>query len=72
MPADLVITIDDVRTSRKCTAGAREWAAKRGFDYAQFLEGGVPASVLVESGDPDARQVVIDRMARDAAEAADG
>jgi len=62
--SDLLITADDVRSSKKCMAGAREFAARHGIDYDRFLREGVPAAELLKSGDPDAVAVVSAAMSR--------
>jgi len=57
-PADLIITSDDVRGSKKCMAGAREFAALHGYDYPQFLAEGIPAADILKTGDPDGIAIV--------------
>jgi hypothetical protein len=60
----VVITIDDVHASLKCSAGARKWATRHGRDYGAFLETGVPAAVLIASGERQAIQIVLDKVRR--------
>lgn|ERR1051325_9976263 len=64
VPDDLVITADDVRKSKKCMAGAREFAALHDLDYDRFLKQGVPAAELLKHGDPNAVAVVRDKLGR--------
>lgn len=60
----LTITMDDVRASFKCAAGARNWAARHGHDYGGFLDTGIPAALLIASGEPQAIQIVLDKVRR--------
>lgn len=64
VPPDLIITAEDVRASKKCMAGARQFAALHGIGYDRFLADGVPAAELLSSGHPDAAQIVRDKVRR--------
>jgi hypothetical protein len=64
VPLDLVITADDVKQSKKCMAGAREFAALHGHDYKSFLAHGIPAVDILKSGDPDGVAIIRDKLER--------
>lgn len=57
-PDDLIITIADIRKAGLCARGARRWAEAQGIDFARFLKEGVPASVLLATGEAHAVLVV--------------
>lgn len=63
-PPDLLITADDVRQAKKCMGGAREFAALHELDYDRFLEDGIPAGVILLTGNPDAVAIVRDKLDR--------
>lgn len=64
MPEDLVITIDDVRKAGFCPSGARRWFESYGFDFRQFVQEGMPAADLLETGDAQAQIVVEKALSR--------
>jgi len=64
VPLELVITAEDVKKSKKCMAGAREFAALHGYDYGAFVEQGIPAADILKTGDPDGIAIVRDKLAR--------
>jgi len=41
-----------------CMAGCRQWAARHGFDWADFVRDGIPAETLIATGDALAIAVV--------------
>ncbi|MCE8012901.1 hypothetical protein [Billgrantia desiderata] len=53
----MIITIDDVRRYH-CARGARQWFERHGLDFKAFLAEGMPAEVLLATGDLRAQQVV--------------
>lgn len=55
---DLIIVIGDIRKAGHCVRGARHWFGGRGLDFKAFLKDGLPASVLLATGDALALQVV--------------
>lgn len=61
---EVVITADDVRQSKKCMAGAREFAALHGYDYRRFLAEGIPAHEILKTGDPEGAAIVRDKLER--------
>lgn len=63
-PSDLVLTIDDVRESRKCAAGVRGWALRNGLDYNRFLERGISARELLATHDRHALRMIRDKLER--------
>jgi hypothetical protein len=62
MSDELLITMRDVRAAKACSRGAREFLAKHGLDYDEFLKNGLPASVIEATGDAMALDIV--RIAR--------
>lgn len=62
VPADIIVTVADVRRSKKCMSGAREFAALHGYDYNRFLAEGIPASQILKTGDPDGVAIVRDKL----------
>lgn len=55
---DVIVTIDHVRAASMCVAGARAWFARQGLDFRAFLRDGIPASVMLATGDAMAARVV--------------
>lgn len=62
MADDPIITIADIRKTGHCVRGAGQWFALQGLDFKAFLKNGLPASVLLATGDELARQVVEHKM----------
>jgi hypothetical protein len=52
MTADPVVTIDDMRAAKLCSAGGRRMAAAYGLSWDKFITEGYPASVLKATNDP--------------------
>lgn len=63
-PSELVVTVDDLRESSQCMAGARDFAAKHGLDWQAFLDNGITAKELLAIGDHDALRVLRQKMER--------
>jgi hypothetical protein len=55
---DVTVTIDHVRAAGLCVPGTRTWFARQGLNFRAFLTQGLPASVLLATGDAMARRVV--------------
>jgi len=58
MATQAVVTIDHVRAAGLCVHGTRTWFARHGLDFRDFLANGLPASVLLATGDAMAQRVV--------------
>jgi len=59
VPADLIITIDDVKKAGFCASfKTRRWFIDHGFDYQAFIREGVPAAEFLDKGDALAVKVV--------------
>ncbi|AUM00581.1 hypothetical protein B4966_10695 [Rhodocyclaceae bacterium] len=58
MNEDVTVTIAHVRAAGLCVPGARTWFARQGLDFRAFLAQGLPASVLLATGDAMAARVV--------------
>ncbi len=58
MSTDVLVTIAHVRAAGMCVHGARAFFARHGLDFRAFLRDGIPAQVLLATGDAMARRVV--------------
>lgn len=58
MSKDVTVTIAHVRAAGLCVHGTRTWFARQGLDFRDFLARGLPASVLLATGDAMAQRVV--------------
>lgn len=58
MSTDVLVTIAHVRAAGLCVHGTRTWFARQGLDFRAFLARGLPASVLLATGDAMAQRVV--------------
>ncbi len=47
-----------LRTAKICGDGARGWWKRHGLNWSDFLSNGIPAQVLLDTGDPFALRVV--------------
>lgn len=47
-----------VRQAKRCSSGTRNWWAKHGLDWRDFVKNGIAGEVLVATGDPMALEVV--------------
>jgi hypothetical protein len=65
----LTITISDARKAGYCVSGIRRWWPNQRFpvSFAAFLRDGIAADTFIAGGDDHARNVVEQRLARDAA-----
>lgn len=54
---------EDMRALRYCNRGARQFAERYGFDWADFLQNGVDAKLL-ESIDDDMVRAVLEQARR--------
>ncbi len=55
---ELIVTIDDIRKTGHCVKGIRRWFEAHNLDFRKFIEAGIPASALLETGDQLALEVV--------------
>lgn len=58
MSTDVLVTIAHVRAANLCVHGTRTWFARQGLDFRAFLARGLPASILLATGDAMAARVV--------------
>lgn len=58
MSDDAIVTMRHIRQARLCAAGSREFFARYGLDWADFLRHGIPADKLEATGDAMAAGVV--------------
>ena len=65
VPADLTITMDDVRKAGFCAGlKTRRWFVDHGLDFQQFVRAGVSATKFLEKGDALAERVVSNKLGR--------
>ena len=64
MSTDVLVTIAHVRAAGLCVHGTRTWFARQGLDFRAFLARGLPASILLATGDAMAQRVVEHARAR--------
>ncbi len=53
-----MVTMNDVRAAGLCSHGAREFFARNQLDWMAFLNGGLPASVIMATQDGMAARAV--------------
>lgn len=53
----VMVTMRHMRAARMCSRGARQFFAKRGWDWSAFLRDGLPVEMFEETGDAMAMQV---------------
>lgn len=58
MNPEVTVTIAHVRAAGLCVHGTRTWFARQGLDFRAFLAQGLPASILLATGDAMAARVV--------------
>lgn len=51
MTEPVIVRMSDVRAIKGCARGARYFCQTHGIDWTSFLENGVPAERLEETGD---------------------
>jgi hypothetical protein len=54
----VIVRISHVRKARLCNRGAREWFARQGWNWQEFLDNGIDADLLIATGDPYALRAV--------------
>ncbi len=69
---DIRVTHGDMRRLGYCNRGARVWFARHRLDWGRFIEQGLPAPLLLATGDSMAEDVVAVAQERTASEVADG
>jgi hypothetical protein len=50
-------TMRHIRQCKMCSRGARDFFAKHGLDWSEFLRSGLPVEALEQTGDAMALQV---------------
>lgn len=59
----IMVRMKHVRAARLCAHGTREWFARHGLPYNEFLTSGLPVEVIEATGDQMALDVA--KVARD-------
>ena len=54
----LIVTHADMRSLGYCNRGARDWFTRHQLDWPRFIDKGLPADVLLATGDSMAQDVV--------------
>ena len=54
----MIVRLSHVRKARLCNRGAREWFARQGWNWQEFLDNGIDADLLIATGDPYALRAV--------------
>lgn len=65
MSGAVIVTMRDVRGILGCSKGARDFCQRHGIDWQGFLDNGIPAERLEETGDAMALQLVAYARARE-------
>jgi len=52
------ITVNDARELGYCSRGMRNWFKRNGLDWSRFVRDGLPAEVLIATGDAMAVELV--------------
>lgn len=55
---DTIVRIDHLRAAGYCNREPRIWFKRHGLNWSVFATEGLPASVLIATGDPLAMRVV--------------
>lgn len=67
MTEQIMVTVADVRAIKFCSRGARQWFARHGLDYNEFVTRGLPIE-QIENADALGRQVADQARLRHAGE----
>lgn len=59
----VIVRMKHVRMATLCARGTREWFARHGLPYSEFLTSGLPVEVIEATGDQMALDVA--KVARD-------
>jgi hypothetical protein len=57
MSSEVLVRMSHIRKARFCASGTREWFARQGWSWSEFLTNGRPASDFEATGDPLGAQV---------------
>jgi hypothetical protein len=66
---EIIVTIDDIRSINFCSRGARQWFARQGLDFHEFITKGLPISQVDAVGDALSKQVAAQARLRAAGDA---
>lgn len=58
MTDELRVTMSHARQAKMCSRGVREFCKRYGIDYDEFLNDGVPVSIVEATGDAMALECV--------------
>lgn len=51
------MTVRHIRAAQFCSRGARQWFARHGLDFNEFITKGYPVEVIENTGDALGKQV---------------
>lgn len=54
----MIVRLADMHAVDFCNRGARQWFSEQGLSWSAFVQGGIDADVLLETGDAMAADVV--------------
>lgn len=64
MIESLVISMDDCIKAGHCAKGVRRWFNAQGLDFRAFMASGIPAVMMVDTGDGQGISVVLRTIER--------
>ena len=57
MTENITVFVRHIRAAKLCAGGTRDWFARQGFDWADFIANGIPIEKMEATGDPLALRV---------------
>ena len=49
--SEIRVTVRHIRAAKFCSRGARQWFARHGLDFNEFVVNGYPVEVIENTGD---------------------
>ncbi len=56
--SDPIVRMKHIRAAKLCAGGARRWFQAHDLNWSDFLENGIPSSILGQWGDPMAERAI--------------
>lgn len=63
MTKDVIVKMEHMRSLRYCSRGVREFFARYGLDYSDFLQNGISGEKLLSASDNDAMAAAVVEVA---------
>lgn len=54
----VIVTMKDIRATRMCSGGTRDFFKRHGMDWSRFVKDGLPEEEFIATGDAMAMKVV--------------